>query len=104
MSAKGRHTISPGSRAGVPVAGPSDLKKQTPHATKRRHVKNNLNHTRVLKESLETEEIFKRYGHFSDIPVGGTLLEVDNNFRMDFLRTQLSEPFQIPTEISGFRG
>lgn len=65
------------------------------HAAKRRHVKNNLNPTKVPKESLGTKEMFKRHGHFSDIPVRGTLLEVLNNFRMDFLGTQLSEPIHL---------
>jgi len=46
----------PGPSACVSVAGPFELKKQTPHshAAKRRHVQNNSNPTKVLlKESLK---------------------------------------------------
>lgn len=41
------------------------------------------------------EEMFRQYGDCSDMLVKGTLLEVLDNFRMDFLGTQLSEPFEF---------
>ena len=45
--------------------------------------------------------MFKRYGTFPRFrSVGGTLLEVLNNFRTDFLRIQLSEPFDVLPKLS----
>ena len=49
--------------------------------------------TKVLKESLETKTTFQPGRNISEVPGRGTLLEGLNNFRMDFLEIQLSEPF-----------
>ena len=58
-------------------------------------IKYNLTLTKDLKKGLETEEMFRQYGDCSDMSGKGTLLEVLDNFRMHFLGTQLSEPFEF---------